>query len=67
MLQVNQFGCWSLKSGAIFIGFVLILSGIFGGAFRLYCLTTDSDKMGSIEIHFIEIDINENTDPKAYI
>ena len=23
--------------------------------------------MGSIEIHFIEIDINENADPKAYI
>ena len=67
MLQVNKFCCCcSLKSGAIFIGVILILSGILGSAFSLYGLAKDDDDMGTVEIYLIKIEINENADPKAY-
>ena len=67
MLQVSKFCCCcSLKSGAIFIGVVLILSGILGGAFSLYGLAKDDDNKGTVEIYLIKIEVNENADPKAY-
>ena len=67
MLPVNKFCCCcSLKSGAIFIGVVLILSGILGSAFSLYGLAKEDDDMGTVEIYLIKIEINENADPKAY-
>jgi hypothetical protein len=67
MLQVNKFCCCcSLKSGAIFIGVVLILSGILGSALSVYGLATDDDDIGTVEFYLIKIEVNENADPKAY-
>jgi hypothetical protein len=67
MIQVNKFCCCcSLKSGAIFIGVVLILSGILGGAFILYSLAKEDDDMGTVEIYLMKVEINKNADPKVY-